>query len=437
MFNFIFADRDFSMFQKGKFYNPRKKENLQQHGCKLFFSLLVISTCSWAESQHKSSIDRFWFGAEYLSWSFKDAPEPVPLVTSGSLSAVIPGAIGQVGTQVAMGDKPIDTGVHSGGRFTMGYWFDDNRQYGIEGNYFFLSPNHSNQSISTSGLPGSPTLAVPIFDISGFTSGKSSGESVYVLPGPFSTTSPGFAGTFAVNVTNRLQGAELNGLFKTKEFNNFRFDLFTGLRWLQYWEKLAFDVNTTGVPSGSTAGQFFNSHDMFCAENNFYGFNFGLRAKYDNSKFYGLVSAHMSLGNMNESTNIEGQSSTSNGTIFFPVSSSAGRPINGGIFAQHSNIGHHSENVFAAIPELDLKVGYHLLKNLNVIASYSALYISNLAHPGNLINRYINTTRTALADASRASGSGIAATGPTGPNFKFNNSDFWAQGISFGLEMNF
>ncbi|MHB1949269.1 MAG: BBP7 family outer membrane beta-barrel protein [Gammaproteobacteria bacterium] len=404
---------------------------------KLLILLLVISPATLAKQSIPQSKDRFWFSAEYLAWTIKDAPEPTPLVTSGSLIAEIPGAIGQVGTRVVMGGKSIDSSFHSGGRFSMGYWIDEDYKYGIEGTYLFLSPNSDNHTINTSGLPGSPTLAVPIFDISGFTSEHHSpGESVYVLPGPFST-GPGFTGNFTVAIENRLQSAELMGLFKIKEVNCFRMDFLAGLRWVQFREKFVFDVNTSGVSGGPTAGQFFNSHDLFDNVDNFYGFNFGLQTKYDSSQIYGLASARLAVGNMNESVQINGSSSTSNGTLFFPVNRAAGRVINGGIFAQPSNIGHHSNNIFAVVPELDLQLGYHLLKNLSVFTSYNIVYISNLARPGNLINRNINTTRTALANASRASGSGIAAGGPAGPNINFLNTSFWAQGVSFGLTFSY
>lgn len=379
--------------------------------------------------------DRFWLSSEYLQWFFQSTPLRVPLVTSGSLLAPLPGALGQFGTRISIGDQSINTGWHSGGRFTLGYWLDKNNAFGIEGIYFFFPSNVNTQHRSTTGQLGSQTLAVPVYDISGFTSNNSPGESIYVLPGPFST-GPGFAGKFTLVISNRLQGAETNGQFNIYNICNVRVDVSAGLRWVQLNEGLIFNVKTSGVPATPTVGQFFNSEDKFKTQNNFYGVQFGIRTKYDNFKFFGQASAKMALGYIHETANIQGHAMTSNGTLFFPVHGFTNRIINGGIFAQPSNIGKFHKNHFAIVPELDLKLGYHVNNYVNLLTSYGFMYISSIARPGNQINRKINTTRTGLADASRASGTRIAKIGPSSPSFKFHHSNFFAQGVSIGLEIN-
>jgi hypothetical protein len=375
-------------------------------------------------------------GTEYLSWFFKNSPISAPLVTSGSLLANLPGALGEFGTQVLIGNESINTHRHSGGRFALGHWLDANQKFGVEGVYFFLSPTKRRQTISTSGQLGSPTLAVPLFDSSGFTSQRSPGESIYVLPGPF-MTSAGFAGKFILALTNRLQGAETNALFNFYDTCYLGITALAGFRWAQLHEGLSFDVKTMGAAGAPTSGQFFNSFDRFKTQNNFYGVQLGIRAKYEYTKFFGQILARVAFGDMHENINIQGHSMTSNGTLFFPVEGFAGRLIKGGIFAQPSNIGQHSKDVLAAIPEIDLKLGYHVMNHVDILVDYGFMYISHVARPGKQINRHINTTRTALADASRALGSAIAPIGPPGPSFKFYNASFWAQGFGVGLEFNF
>src|SRR5208283_6095108 len=49
-----------------------------------------------------------WASSDYLFWWSKNAPAPVPLVTTGSLADPIPGALGQPGTKVLFGDQTLD-----------------------------------------------------------------------------------------------------------------------------------------------------------------------------------------------------------------------------------------------------------------------------------------------------------------------------------------
>jgi hypothetical protein len=111
-----------------------------------------------------------------------------------------------------------------------------------------------------------------------------------------------------------------------------------------------------------------------------------------------------------------------------------GDPITapGGIFAQPSNIGHHTQDRFAVVPEVDVNIGYAVTKWARVSVGYSFLYASNVVQPGNQINPLGNTTRTGFAAAS-----GIPPIGPVAPTFSFNESSFWAQGMNFGLEFRF
>src|SRR5437879_3605898 len=81
---------------------------------------------------------RFWARGEYLLWWVKNAPLPVPLVTTGDpntglrAGVNIAGAIGQPGTQVLVGNNSENLGAFSGMRFTLGGWLDNEQRLGIE-----------------------------------------------------------------------------------------------------------------------------------------------------------------------------------------------------------------------------------------------------------------------------------------------------------------
>ena len=75
---------------------------------------------------------RFWLRSEYLAWWTKDAPLPTPLVTTGSPSDTVPGALGQPNTQVLYGGQNVDMGVASGWRLDLGMWLDRDQRFGLQ-----------------------------------------------------------------------------------------------------------------------------------------------------------------------------------------------------------------------------------------------------------------------------------------------------------------
>ena len=85
------------------------------------------------------------------------------------------------------------------------------------------------------------------------------------------------------------------------------------------------------------------------------------------------------------------------------------------------------------VPEIAVGVGYRLTPQATVYAGYSFLYASNVARPGEQVNRNVNPTQGV------AYGNDPPATlvGAAQPNFNFNTTDFWAQTLSIGLAYRF
>jgi hypothetical protein len=180
---------------------------------------------------------------------------------------------------------------------------------------FVLAPGTARQSVSTNGMPGSPNYAVPLFDISGYTSGGAPGQSVYVLTGPF-PNGPGFASLMQRTMSARMLGAELIGVHRLHEDRRVKVEALVGYRWLQLTEGLDFDVQTAGVFGSSNAGQIFNSHDSFQTRNSFNGAQLGMRAEAEYERFVLRASLKGALGDMYRSLSVNGSSITTAGTIF-------------------------------------------------------------------------------------------------------------------------
>ena len=64
---------------------------------------------------------RFWLRAEALYWWTKASPLPVPIVTQGSAADAIPGALGQPGTSVLIGDQAVSFDGRGGGWLALAY----------------------------------------------------------------------------------------------------------------------------------------------------------------------------------------------------------------------------------------------------------------------------------------------------------------------------
>jgi hypothetical protein len=102
----------------------------------------------------------------------------------------------------------------------------------------------------------------------------------------------------------------------------------------------------------------------------------------------------------------------------------------GGLFTQSSNIGKGNADRFTVLPSLEVKLGYEINEQTRVFVGYDVMYWDQVVRPGNQINHDVNLTQNAVLDPS-----GVGKlVGSAQPAPLFKRSDFWAQGISVGLE---
>ena len=229
-----------------------------------------------------------------------------------------------------------------------------------------------------------------------------------------------------------MQGVNLDGLFNLVNNDRCHLDLLAGFRYLRLHEDLTYSTNFLNLPASAAfgpniAGGFADTVDQFTTTNNFYGGQLGLHGEWNWNRFFVDATAKVALGDVNEVTNINGSTFSNLVGDFVAVPS---RTTVGGIFAQPSNIGNHSQNKFAVAPEADFTLGYQITSWMRVSAGYDLLYISQVARPGNQIDRDVNLTQSPV----QAMG---ALVGPSRPTFPGNSTDFWAQGVHVGLEFRY
>jgi hypothetical protein len=369
---------------------------------------------------------RVWVNAEYLLWWLKRSPMPVPLITTTTdLTSQPPAALGLPGTSVLLGNDELDTGARHGARLGAGLWIDDHRTVGIEAGYFFLASRTVRQGLSSPGQEGSPVLAVPFFDADAGV------ENTFLL------ASPGFSsGGATLTLTSRLQGAEANGVVAALARPGLRVCVLAGFRYIELLENLTFTTTTFGIQDptleGSNNGLVLSTQDQFDARNEFYGWQVGVRGDYQAGGLSVSAFAKVAVGEVYQAVTVNGSSVTN----FFsapPGGPFAGAPVQvvpqSGTFAQPSNVVGANRHQFDWAPEFGVSVGYQVTGGLRVSVGYDFLYLSNVARPGNQIDRSINLSQTVQAATA-----GSAPAPGTHPAPLVAGSEFWAQGLSLGLE---
>jgi hypothetical protein len=355
---------------------------------------------------------RFWGSAEYLLWSIKDTRLP-PLVTTGPPASA--GILGLPGTTVLFGNGDVDNDERHGGRFGLGWWCDDCQLFGVEGNYLFLGSRATGFTAGSSGAPGSLLLSRPFFDV---LAGAENAQLVAV-PGVM-------GGTTSISLTNRLQGGEANLIANWSQDPGRRVDLLAGFRYLEVDEGLNI-VDTfslrPGVPvfGGSAVGVA----DQFATRNRFYGGNLGARAEFRRGNWTLGVLGKVAVGSVQQVIKIDGT------TVITPPGATAS-VARGGIFALPTNIGRYERDDFAFVPELGVTLGYQVTRSLRATVGYTFLYFSDVVRPGDPIDRGVNISQIP------AMGTGVPFTGMARPLFPgFDDTEFWAQGVNFGLEFRY
>lgn len=372
---------------------------------------VVLALTGVAGAQTSSSADggRFYGRAEYLLWWTKDSPNEVPLVTRGF--------VGNPGTEFLIGGSDVDFGARHGARLTLGFWLTDDRAWGIEASGFYL-PTASERTTVSSPTADGVNLRVPFINAPNGQESSSPLSSSNAIDGFF-------AGTATQKVTSRLWGAEGNVVVGLANPRPWRVELLGGFRYLNLSEGFSFGTDTPDLPPGPVT--IFQTQDVFDATNDFYGGQIGLRGRYDGGRFTADATLKVALGAMRQHVDVAG---TFRSNYF---TNSSAQTFAGGLFAQPTNMGSHRRDVLAVVPELGINVGYRLTSWVSIVAGYTFLYASNVARPGDHVDRTINPSQSEAIDLVDPSN----LSGAARPAFKFKGTDFWAHGLNLGLAFQF
>lgn len=339
---------------------------------------------------------------ELLLWWMKGTHMP-PLVTTSPNGTARPdaGVLDNPDTSVLFGNSIAGKDMQVGGRVTMGWWIDGSHNFGVEGQFFALGGDSTTFFANSTG---DPILGVPFFNAT--------------LPGEDAllVAYPGVSqGKVRVNFDNDLFGAQALGRIMMHRDQLRRVDLLAGYQFLRLDDDLRLNTVITStdplspIPIGTTLDTF----DRFRGRNEFHGGVVGLAGSMARGCWSLNGTAKVGLGNMRETVVIQGTQ-----TVTIP--NSPGTTTGSGLFAQASNIGTRTQDSFCFIPELTLSLRYHFTDALAVSVGYNLIWISDVVLGADHLDRVV--------DLSQASGR---------PAFAFDETDYWAQGINFGLHYDF
>jgi hypothetical protein len=355
-----------------------------------------------------------WASGDYLLWTIKDAPMRVTLVAGAPPAAIIPPLVGTPGFAPALGGSAIDMSARSGGRFNIGYWTDDDQTFGTVVNYLFLGTGSQFRAVGSNGSPGSAALALPFFDVS---KGAESSTAI---------ASPGlFAGVAAIKVTDDLQGWEWNGLARLTDSDNLRLHLIGGFRYFNFMERAAFN---TSSPSVVPPLDVFLTRDEFDCSNYFYGAQVGCQFEYEWRRIFIQSQAKVAIGAMHEVVINSGLLTTNDFDGF-----GARQNFPAGYLVGPSNAGKLTATHFGVIPEFNLNIGFRLRPRLDLLMGYTFLYVNTVVRPGDQIDRALNPSQFPAITGVPST----AVVGAPRPAPQVNTTDFWAQGINFGIQLTF
>jgi hypothetical protein len=364
-----------------------------------------------------------WVRAEYLFWWMRNAPLPVPIVTTGNPQVGFDpnnvntvntaGAIGQSGTRILFGEESVRFAPFSGARIGLGVWFDDDARFGVASSGFFIERLTQNFSLTSDGtLP----LYFPIF------STIAGAERAIPIADPLRQ----FSGDVGVQSSLRLWGVEGNTVLTPVRNFAVEWNLLSGFRYADLLEHLNINNTTTDLAFNNVMALA----EVFGTHNQFYGGQVGSRLGIQMQRFSIETIGEVAIGVTHEVVDVVGTISQLGPNPLIPPGL-GGFP--GGIFSQPSNLGRRTADPFAVLSSLEIKFGYNLTPRARVFAGYDLLYWSDVVRPGNQVSHAVNLTQNAVLSPT---GAGILV-GPAVPAPFFNRSSFWTQGITFGLDVRF
>jgi len=356
-----------------------------------------------------------WGNVEYLMLWERGQSLPALATTNvnpGSTNRDDAGVLGVDSTRVLFGDESVDEDRH-GGRVTFGIWLDQCASVGI--GFGYLGVGESTRNFETNSTV-SPILARPFFNA------IDSSEDALLIGFPNA-----FSGSFSAQLTSELNAVEAFKRQSCYRGCNSRIDILVGYRYSQMQDSLRIQDSFTfladqavaggpPIPAGSTVSNL----DFFDVDNTLHAGQLGAWAQRRSGNFSMDVIAKVALGNMNHDISTQGETVSAQPNV-------AAVTVPGGLLVQRSNLGTFEDNGFAVMPEVSTNLGYQINPYIDLTVGYTFMYWSRVVRPGDTIDRVVDLRQQGgnLPDVQQR------------PAIQFNDTSYWLQGLTFGMNFRY
>jgi hypothetical protein len=349
-----------------------------------------------------------WGQFDYLLWWGKSGSLP-PLVTTSPIGTPLAnaGELDAPGTQILFGDQRINGQVRSGGRLNVGLWLNSEQTLGVGGSFLGMQRLVTHFSASSAG---NPILARPFFNV---VTGQQDAE-VVAYPNIAS-------GIIKSRTSTDFLGAEAYFRELVSRDCHRRLDFIWGYKYAGLDEALSIDDLTDAEnPFGTVpVGTRLIGQESFLTRNSFHGPMVGLWYQ-SRSRYWGWdIFGKLAMGNMHQIVYIQGITD-----VAVPGAPTFTDP--GSLLALPTNMGTHVRDRFGVLPELQITLTRYLTENFRFRFGYTFMYLNNVLRPGQQIDFGVNPSQIG----------GDPLVGPARPAPQFRATDYWLQGLNFGIEYN-
>jgi hypothetical protein len=345
----------------------------------------------------------------HLRW-FKSVCASVPIVSIGDPLAPIPGALGQPGTQIVVGGSPphkFEFPMTPGVQVTLGW----NRNDGGIGWEFsgFIMEQAANSQHFAADANGSPNTYLPY---------QAPDNSFQALP----FTVPGLVtgGSMAIGST-KIWGiqSDITMPFAVDRGDSTFFGKFlVGGRYLDLTDRVRVTnaLHLVADPSAFAIGA-----DQFSTHNKFGGPQVGATLGLRRGNWSLEYTTKLAAGLTHQIRNIEGSPLLSY-SVLSPLL------VPGPLLALPSNIGREAAHRVTLVPEISIKSRWALNSWCSLSLGYSLLYWNKVLCPGDQMSPLVNVGQVPFHSP---------VAGALDPKPVFAHTDYFAQGLDFGIQFRY
>jgi hypothetical protein len=305
-------------------------------------------------------------------------------------------------------DGSVNGDVRAGSQIAGGYWFDPERTWGLEVGFTIFESQSTFFSETSSGTP---ILARP------FTNAVTGAADSVVVAFPGSGS-----GSLAIrDSSGNFYETHLDIFERICGCDWFRLYGLVGYQFFRYDEGLRIQQNIS--PTGAFApGTQIKATDSFVAENEFNGFDLGLKTEVRGNNWNLDFLTKVATGGIFRNVRIRGNTLTT-----VPGAAPVMQP--GGVLALSSNIGDHRNEDWTIFPEFGIIWSWQISSQLQMRLGYSFLFMNDIARAHDQVNLTVNPGLFPPPTA--------AAGSPNEPSFKLRFGDEWIQAVRVGFEYTF